>query len=118
MAASRWSKGEQVKKLIFICLLLLAGCDNDTPEINAKRQKEFNSGGYVVGTLNDGRKVTRYSIENGSNQDDHWIYVVDSTGSTTTNFNVSNNNPETPSNKNKVVVVVDGVQYVPAEKVE
>jgi hypothetical protein len=106
-----------VKKLIFIFLLLLAGCENDTPSIVAKRHKEFNSGGFVVGALNDGRKVTRYEIANGA-QDNHWIYVVDSTGSTTTNFNVSDNNPDAPSNKNKVVVVVDGVEYVPAEKVE
>lgn len=104
-----------MKKLIFICLLLLAGCDNDTPEINAKRQKEFNSGGYVVGTLNDGRKVTRYEIENGKGQQhNHWIYVVDSTASTSTNFEILAGK----THKNETVVVVNGVQYVPAEKVE
>lgn len=101
-----------MKKLIFICLLLLAGCENDTPKIVEKRQKEFKSGGYVVGTLNDGRKVTRYEIENFSRN--HWIYVVDSTASVSTNFEFS----EGKTTKNETVVVVDGVQYVPAEKVE
>lgn len=107
-----------MKRLIFICLLLLAGCKNDTPEINAKRQKEFNSGGYVVGTLNDGRKVTRYEIENGQTNHKHWIYVVDSTSSVSTNFEVDAGDPDSAATRNETVVVVDGVRYVPAEKIE
>lgn len=103
-----------MKRLIFICLLLLAGCDNDTPEINAKRQKEFNSGGYVVGTLNDGRKVTRYEIVNANPQHNHWIYVVDQTASVSHSFEVR----EGKTTRNETIVVVDGVEYVPAEKIE
>lgn len=108
-----------MKKLIFICLLLLAGCevDNDTPKNIANRQKEFNSGGYVVGTLNDGRKVTRYEIENNGLHN-HWIYVVDSTSSVSTNFAVDAGDPDSNATRNETVVVVNGVQYVPAEKVE
>jgi len=94
-----------MKKIIVLFFLLLAGCDNmDEERAVEKRKKEFSSGGFVIGSLPDGRKITRYEIEN-SDRANHWIYVVDHTASTTITY---------PSGKTKkTIVVIDGIEYVP-----
>ena len=88
-------------------LLLLAGCSGpDSPEILAKNQSTLSGRGLHVGTLPDGRDVTRYEIDRGT-QTNHFIYVV--------NGSVSTNRVE-PHGKTVQLhteVVIDGIVYRP-----
>lgn len=82
-------------------LILLAGCDSQET-INTKNQKTFASGGEVVGSLPDGRVITRYQIYNNL-QASHWVYTV---GNDVTVCHQS-------GKVQNVEVLIDGVTYVP-----
>jgi major membrane immunogen (membrane-anchored lipoprotein) len=92
--------------IVLISLCLLSGCSQyNSPEVMSKNRLTLSGPGETVGTLPDGRRVSRYEIDMGADMHDHWIYVVD--GSITKNVTVSNGK----SSSNTVEVMVDGVKY-------
>ena len=91
-------------------LVLVCGCtDPDDPSVVARNRETLRQEGKLVGTLPDGRIVRRYEIDMGPNQYDHFVYVID--GSPVTTVNVHQ------GKTNSVHVLIDGVRYVPAEKI-
>jgi hypothetical protein len=75
-----------MRKFILVALLLVAcvGCGDNTHEI----RNHLGTMGTVIGTLPDGRDVRRYDINYGAFGRTHYVYVVDSTTSVSSNFTV------------------------------
>ena len=96
-----------MKRMLALLLLLLAGCGgSDSPEIVAKNEATLSGKGQHIGTLPDGRDVTRYEIERTG--ENHFIYVV--AGSVSTNHEVKTDD----TSRVYTEVVIDGIVYRPA----
>ena len=93
-----------MKRMLALSLLLLAGCGGY--DRDAKNQAELSGKGQYVGTLPDGREVTRYEIEHPG--ENHFIYVV--SGSVSTNHEVKTDD----TSRVYTEVVIDGIVYRPA----
>ena len=99
------------KKILILLFLLFLGCDDvSESDLSIKNEKTLKRGGEYVGTLPDGRKITRYEIDRGCCKHNHWIYIV--SGS------ISINSTETigKTTHNSVQVIIDGIEYFPTEK--
>lgn len=112
-----------MKKLVVFILILFCGCDS-AATIRNRNQTTLNSGGEVIGTLPDGRVITRYEIKCYS--DNHWVYVVGN--SSTNSYSTSNGDKSIshvevlfdngnfyPKNPTNAEVIVNGIKYYPAE---
>jgi hypothetical protein len=93
--------------IIFLSLVLFSGCSEyNSPEIMSKNKLTFAGPGETVGTLPDGRVISRYRIDMGEYMHDHWIYVCSNT--ITVNTVQSQGKNGTAS---LIQVMVDGVKY-------
>ena len=72
-----------MKKILILSLALFYGCTDATdPSIKIENQKVFDSGGKLIGVLNN-RNVIRYDISNGDRT--HYIYVIEGKETVTLN---------------------------------
>lgn len=105
-----------MKKLIVcfvIAISLFAGCTaHNDPAIMSINKSTLAGSGEEVGVLPDGRKVIRFQLEMGSHYHDHWIYVVEGSPTVTVNRTESHGK----SSSNHADVIIDGVNYTPAEQ--
>lgn len=90
-------------------MMFCIGCSfqtYDDPAVKLANKAILAEKGEFVGTLPDGRQISRYRIGMG-NSHPHWIYVIDSGTITTMNHTES-------SGKNtisKVEVFIEGQKY-------
>lgn len=103
-----------MKYVLIVSALLFTGCGStDYAKIEAQNKEHLATEGYLVGKLPDGRTVTRYKVETGSNPD-HWIYVTNNT--ITINRSIEHSDGENSTTYHYVEVMIDGVPYVPKHK--
>lgn len=78
-----------MKKILALAVLSLAlvGCGPSQGEAAYENQSNFNNP-MKVGTLPDGRDVSRITVTVPGSQHKHFVYVVEGGGSTTTNTTV------------------------------
>lgn len=94
----------------FALVVLFAGCitsPND-PTVIALNKQRLSGNGEVVGDLPDGRVVTRYEIDRGTDPS-HFIYVI--ADQPTVTINHSERHGKTTVNRTSVII--DGVRYTP-----
>lgn len=91
--------------VIFLCGAAM-GCQT-SEEMASYNKKEFAVGGHVVGTLPDGREVTRYRIYRDATSIDT-IYVIDEV--------ITVNSRE--GKHDHVNVIINNKKYVPLESLE
>ena len=97
---------KEMKKLFLIILFCLGCTGRNDPTVIKQNENTLSSSGEYVGVLPDGRKVTRYVIDTGSNHD-HYLYVIENTKSSTVNSIISSGK----TTRNNVNVIIDGQRY-------
>ena len=82
--------------VMFLLFVMLAGCtSHNDPTVMSANKAILAEKGEFIGTLPDGRQISRYKIGMGSSQHDHWLYVVDGGNTVTMNHTVSNGEDST-----------------------
>lgn len=93
------------KAIIVSCFLIFSACNSTKKPFNVveENKQSLAGDGEFVGTLKDGRKLTRYEIINHPYRiNSHWIYVID--GSISVNYNIHHAKNIT---RNETVVILD-----------
>lgn len=99
------------KILLTFVVFSLIGCTGPDDDIVKVMNKSHLSGkGDYMGTLPDGRDVTRYRIDRG-NMNSHYIYIVPDSQSTSMNIAGGNK-----GNNNITSVIIDGRKFIAEEK--
>lgn len=60
----------------FVTMFVLMGCEPTPEATRLANQTSLKSGGFLVGTLPDGREVRGYRVNNPADPHIHWVYVV------------------------------------------
>jgi len=96
-------------KFFILCLCLaLVGCaDRNDASVVATNKATLSGNGETVGTLPDGRVITRYRIDMGSGpgSHDHWVYVTNGS------ISINRNEQSGKTTYNEVQVILDGQRY-------
>lgn len=95
---------------LFFFVLSAVGCvqPND-PTVMSNNKATLAGDGEEIGTLPDGRKLVRYRLQMGS-QNDHWVYVTNNT------ITINHTEQHGKTSSNHTEVIIDGVIYQPVEK--
>lgn len=98
--------------LISLACIFLTGCNERTPQeianFRAVNTANLMNGQETVGTLPDGRVVTRTWVYSPNGYYHHFIYIVD--GATTVSTNRLEQEGKVQVNKTDVVII-NGVEY-------
>lgn len=101
-----------MKKLLLIIPLFLIGCTPyDAPEVRSLNKDRLSQDGEYIGTLKDGRVISRYWINNGDDMHTHFIYIISDKSSITVNTRIQVGK----TSHNEAVMVINGKEYVEKE---
>lgn len=96
---------------LIILSILFSGCTNqNSPEVVSNNKYNLQNG-FVIGQLADGRTVTQYYIDRGSDYP-HYLYLIENSSTITVNRIA-----RTGKVSNNQVIVIDGAEYK-IEKIE
>lgn len=103
------------KYLSGVCLaLFLASCGDSPEEASAKTSAGMKAP-IDIGTLPDGRHVKSIVVYRPGSQHNHYVYFVETETAEKATVTTNYNEAQGKTTINRVVVEIDGVNYVPAK---